>query len=288
VRDDIVAGYLRHLRIDDPGPTTAESLTRIHRAQVEHVAYNTVDIQLGRPTPITPVDVAERIGRIGRGGYCYHLNGALGLVLTRLGYDVRRHRGAVWTMPGSTPFEPFPNHLALSVHGLATAGNPGGVWFVDAGLGDAIHEPLPLLVGDYRQGLHEYHLSASDQVAGGWHFRHDHTGSFRGMHFESTPAAPDAFDEGHIQLSTSPTSGFVKYLTVSRRHATGVDKLTSCTLRRITSDHTEERELATAAEFRAALADVFGLTLDDLDTDARATLYQRARTAQDEWKANAD
>jgi N-hydroxyarylamine O-acetyltransferase len=44
------------------------------------------------------------------------------------------------------------NHLVLTVRGLPADTNPGGVWYVDAGLGDALHEPIPLIAGEYRQG----------------------------------------------------------------------------------------------------------------------------------------
>ena len=36
------------------------------------------------------------------------------------------------------------NHAAVVVHSLPTEANPGGRWYVDAGLGDVLHEPLPL------------------------------------------------------------------------------------------------------------------------------------------------
>jgi hypothetical protein len=53
----------------------------------------------------------------GRGGYCYHLNGAFALLLASLGYDVRRHLGGVHGPDGPSP-ESLGNHLVLSVGGL--------------------------------------------------------------------------------------------------------------------------------------------------------------------------
>ena len=52
--DDTTTGYLRRLGLDHLGPPSAEALAEILRAHVERVAYNTVDIQLGQPTPIAP------------------------------------------------------------------------------------------------------------------------------------------------------------------------------------------------------------------------------------------
>jgi N-hydroxyarylamine O-acetyltransferase len=283
VLDDTVTGYLRRLGLDDPGPPSVEALAEIHRAHVERVAYNTVDIHLGRPTSIAPTEAAQRIVMTGRGGYCFHLNGALALLLSRLGYDVTQHRGGVWSSADNVPLQPFANHLVLVVHGLPTVDNPDGSWFVDAGLGDALHEPLPLVAGEYQQGPCRYGLAASPVLEGGWQLRHDPTGSFVGMDFEPASAAPSAFELAHLELSTSPTSSFVRNFTVQRRDGTGVDKLVGCTLRRIEGARTVEWQLRNAVEFFAALADIFGLTLDDVEPNAREALWQRTLAAHEDW-----
>ena len=77
-------------------------------------------------------------------------------------------------------------------------------------------------------------------------------------------------------MSTSPTSTFVKNVTVQRRDGTGADKLINCTVLRIEGARTVEWEITSPAEFFAALADVFGLTLDDLDED-RGRLWRTPR-----------
>lgn len=69
-----VDGYLERLGLDAEPPSVA-ALRRLHAAQVERVPYEALEIQLGRPTPLEPSASLARILR-GRGGYCYHLNGA--------------------------------------------------------------------------------------------------------------------------------------------------------------------------------------------------------------------
>jgi arylamine N-acetyltransferase len=187
------------------------------------------------------------------------------------------------------PLRPFANHLALTVHGLPTADHPGGAWFVDAGLGDALYEPLPLRAGDARQGPFAYSLEASPALAGGWRFRHDPSGAFVAMDFEPRLAAPVDFVESHRSLSTSPTSSFVRFLTAARRDATGADKLVSCSLLRREGADTSVVTLRTQAQWRAAWADVFGLTFDDATAEEMDALWRRARQAQQEWDlAQAD
>ena len=50
---------------------------RLHRAHVERVPYETLWIQLEQYWDIDPIASATRIATETRGGYCFHLNGAL-------------------------------------------------------------------------------------------------------------------------------------------------------------------------------------------------------------------
>ena len=278
-----VTGYLARLGLDHPGEPTLDALFAIHRAQVERVAYTTVDIQRGRPPSIDPYETAARVVATGRGGYCYHLNGALSVVLAALGYDVHRHRGWVWPDPDGEPFQPYANHLPLTVHGLPSPDNPDGAWLFDAGLGDALHEPIALRDGTYDQGGFVYQMGPAPRVPGGWRFQHDHAGSFIGMDFSLAEATMADFAVGHVDLSTSPASGFVQRLTAQRRYADRFDKLVSCTLRRVRPTGETTVALGSSAEVRAVLADEFGLPLDDWEPGEWDAVYQRARAAQEEY-----
>lgn len=279
-----VAGYLRRLGLPGRPEPSVESLFAIHQAHVERIAYNTIDIHLGRRTSVDPREAANRIVTTGRGGYCFHLNGALGLLLLQLGFDVRRHRGAVRSRLEETPLQPFANHLALTVHALPTPANPQGAWFVDAGLGDALHEPMPLRAGQARQGPFGYGLASSADLAEGWQFSHDPKGSFRTMDFEARPAAPTAFRASHAHLATSPQSPFVQLILAQRRDGAGADKLIGCTLNRVDEVGTTSREITTRQEWFAVLADLFGLTLDDTTERERERLWQRAWESQVAWR----
>lgn len=200
-----------------------------------------------------------RIATVGRGGYCYHLNGALGALLDALGYQVTRHVGGVHG-PDSPTGDEMANHLVLTVHGLPTDAHPTSDWYVDAGLGDALHEPLPLKAGTYRQGPFELVLEQTPGGVGDWHLTHDPTGSFAGMSWRTTPTGIDAFAQRHQWLSTSPDSRFVQVLTVQRRDTTGADILRGLTLKRI-GKHATDTTLTARAELTAVLGDLFGIDL---------------------------
>jgi N-hydroxyarylamine O-acetyltransferase len=280
------AAYLQRLRIPDPGPPSAAALRALHEAHVERIAYEALEIQLGRPTTVDPYEAADRILSRHRGGYCYHLNGAFSLLLDALGYDVVWHRGGVQNHSDPEPVgSQRANHLALTVHGLPTEDCPSGDWFVDVGLGDALHAPLPLQEGTYEQGPFRYRLRRSEVDPGGWRWEHDPAGSFAGVDFRAGGATQADFRARHEYLSTSPESGFVRTSSVQRRDAGGVDMLTGCILARLGEPARKPVTLETSGEWFDALRDIFDLPLGDVDADARARLWARVRAAHEAWLA---
>jgi arylamine N-acetyltransferase len=282
---DDLAAYLRRLGVEREQPSV-DALVRLHRAQVERVPYETAWIHLGDLWDVDPAASARRIAHEGRGGYCFHLNGALGEVLRALGYDVTLHAGGVYG-PTGRPAEPSGDHLVLTVHGLPTDANPGGDWYVDAGLGDALHEPLPLVAGDADQGPFRYGLAPVTGAWPGWDLRHDPKGSFTGMAFRSAPAGIEGFAAMNVQLSTSPESGFVRTITFQRRDGTGADVLRGLVLRRIEHEVVAERTLDTQAGWLDATADVFGLDLRRVaDRAALDALWPRVVATHEAWQAS--
>jgi arylamine N-acetyltransferase len=266
----------------DPGPPSVDGLAALQRAHLDRVPYENLDIQLGVPTTINPYDSAARIVA-GRGGYCYHLNGAFSLLLSALGYSVRWHRAGVQNRHDPKPIGATGNHLVLSAHGLPARGNPNGMWLVDVGLGDGPNSPLPLRSGEFADGPFRFGLEPSSVEFLGWRLRHDPSGSFAGFDMRADAALPSEFQAKHEWLSTAPESPFARMLTVMRRDATGVDLLRGRELSRVPTG--EHRELTSQSEFYAALADVFGLTLADLGESERDRLWRRVSAVHEAWQA---
>ena len=213
------------------------------------------------------------------------MNGAFSVLLESLGYAVTLHRAGVQNR--SDPRASITcNHLALTVTGLSDA--PETTWLVDVGLGDALHEPLPLREGTHRQGPFTYGLRPSEIAPGGWRFEHDPRGSFLGMDFERVPATMSDFEERHAWLSQSPESGFVRVCAAQRRDAAGVDLLRALTLTRLDGGDGARTLLDTPARWYGALADVFGLTLADVGPSDRDRLWRRVVGQHEQFvKANA-
>ncbi|MFC4586367.1 arylamine N-acetyltransferase family protein [Sphaerisporangium corydalis] len=276
-----VPAYLNRLGLGGlAGPPSVESLVRLHTAHVERVPYEFFHIWLGRHTTVDPVESAGRVF-LGRGGYCFHLNGAFALLLEELGYQVTRHNGVPRSLAGHTG-----HHVALTVSGLPSHRCPDGVWFVDVGLGDGIHEPLPLVEGIYRQGPFQYRLRRSDLEPGGWRFDHDPRGSFHRMDFRPEAAVMSQFKDMHTYLSTSRDTAFWHVLTVQRRDAAGVDCVRGLVLSRIGSAEGSS-VLSGRRDYFEALADIFGLTLDDVTPGEKDALWGRLSESHEKWLASA-
>ncbi|MFC4078781.1 arylamine N-acetyltransferase family protein [Amycolatopsis samaneae] len=248
-----VTAYLSRLGVP-AGPPSVDALRALHAAHIERVPYEALEIALGRVTPLAPEASLARILR-GRGGYCYHLNGAFSELLRALGYQATRHLSGVQGEAADLP-NLNRSHLGLTVTGLPD--DPETTWFVDVGLGDGLLYPVPLRFGEFSQGSYTYRLRASDVVPGGWRFDHDPAGSFVGMDFASGAAELPDFAERHRYLSTSPESGFVRVCVVQSLDSRGVDTLRALTLSR--SGDVEKKEvLESPSEWWTALADVFGI-----------------------------
>ena len=270
---DIRDTYLARLGFDDVPPPTVDALVALHRAQVERIPYETLWIALGERRGIDLLESARIITNgTGVGGYCYHLNGAFSVLLEWLGFDVHRHLGGVRPKPSAAFPDPpigWSNHLAMTVE------LDGRTWMVDAGLGDAIHEPIALVEGDVVQGPFTFHVGPSTAAPGGWRFAHHPAGSFQSCDIRPGPVVDSEFIERHTFLSTSPESGFVRVVTVQRRDATGVDALRGRVLTRQDAAGDTTRELTSEAEWRDTLADVFGMPLMHLEPAAISALWER-------------
>ncbi|MBO0811299.1 MAG: arylamine N-acetyltransferase [Microlunatus sp.] len=279
--DDVRSAYLARLGVPAE-PPSVEGLRLLVQRHAERVPYETLWIQAGESWTIDPFEAAIRIALHRRGGYCYHMNGALGLLLSSLGYTVRGHVGGVHGADGPGP-ETTGNHLVLTVEQLPDDSNPAGVWYVDNGLGDALHDPLPLVAGCYRQAPFQLSLEQLDGN-GTWHLTHDPNGGFAGMGWTMADARAEDFEARHRWLSTSPESGFVRVAMAERRDSSGVDVIRGLVLSRIGAGAHTYPAVTRRTEWFDLLADRFDLRLDAMPPDARDRLWTTVLAAHHRWE----
>lgn len=273
--------YLARLGVD-PEPPSAAALRLIAQRHVERIPYETLWIQGGEHWDIDTTEAARRIATESRGGYCYHLNGALGLLLQTLGYAVRDHVGGVHGPDGPVASE-RGNHLVLTVTGLPDDVNPGGAWYVDTGLGDALHEPVPLVAGAFEQS--PFRMSLESTGDGSWHLTHDPTGGFGGMHWTMASARSVDFEDRHHGLSTSPDSPFVKIAMAERRDAGGVDVVRGLVCSRIGSGAFTAEPTTNRSEWFELLAELFDLRFDGSAPEMRDRLWSTVLDGHRRWQA---
>jgi len=275
--DDLAFAYLDRLECDlRPGGVDADALFALQSAHVARVPYETVDIVRGRAPGIDPLESVKRV-LAGRGGYCYHLNGALSSLLAWLDVDVTRHvagvQGREQEPPGLNA-----NHLGL------TARTPDGrEWLVDAGLGDGPSGPLPLVAGDHEQLGYRYRLRSSDTAPGAWRFDHDPRGSFEGFDLASETARIDDFGAMHAFLSTQ--SGFARTITAQRRIGGRIEVLRGCVYTETAPEATNVTEITELDAWWDVVITRFGLDYRDLPADERKTLWRQTLDRHRAWRA---
>ncbi|WP_199853331.1 arylamine N-acetyltransferase [Plantactinospora sp. BC1] len=278
--DEVATAYLRRLGLD-PAAERAErpsvaQLHRLHAAHVERVPYETVWIALGERRGMDPAEAAGHLVA-GRGGYCYQLNGAFSALLTTLGYPVTWHRAGVQGQPGDQAGD-SGNHLAL------TTVLDGQGWWLDTGLGDGPLDPVPLVAGAFGPD-DRFRLRPSDSVPGGWRFDHEPGGAFVGMDFPTTATGPTDLLAKHVEISTSPTSGMVRVVTVQHRTPAGVRIIRGRMLsERPVAGPATVRQLSGYAEWRALLREVFHLPLDDVPEERLRAVWQRIEADHAAWE----
>ena len=275
------AAYLARLGVE-AGPPSVDLLRLVVQRHAERVPYETLWIPAGERWSIDPTQAAWRIAFAGRGGYCYHLNGALGLLLRSLGYAVHGHVGGVQAGEEPSP-DAVGNHLVLTVTDLPSDANPAGRWYVDTGLGDALHEPLPLAAGTYVQ--QPFRLTLEGAGDGPWKLTHDPAGGFRSMTWSGGDAVLADFTAQHHWLSTSPESGFVQVPMAERRDATGVDVIRGLVLARIGAHAFTAEPITRQSEWFDVLADVFDLRFETAPPESRRRLWDRVLDTHRAWQA---
>jgi N-hydroxyarylamine O-acetyltransferase len=106
----LTASYLDRLGLSPPAPTE-EALRALHRAHLERVPFENLDIHLGIPIVLDADAFAAKVAIRSRGGFCYELNGAFAALLASLGFDVELREASVHGPAGlGGPF----GHLTLA------------------------------------------------------------------------------------------------------------------------------------------------------------------------------
>ena len=249
-----IEAYLRRINYTGPAEPGVRTLRELHVAHLLRVPFENLDNHLAREIVLDQDKLVSKIVNEQRGGICYELNGAFGGLLRELGFEVAMLSAGVARAEGG--FDPPFDHMTLVVQ-LEER------WLADVGFGDSFREPLLLDSRDeqtqtgeaYRlSDAEDEHLILERREADAWKPQY---------RFTLQPYELSDFGEMCHYHQTSPESPFTQRRTCSI--ATPEGRITVTGLRLITTvgGERDERELAGAGEYVAALREHFGVTLDE-------------------------
>ncbi|WP_225821254.1 arylamine N-acetyltransferase family protein [Streptomyces naphthomycinicus] len=265
-----VDAYLRRLGIDRPRRPTSEVLRELHLRHLRTVPFENLSIHLGEEIALDETRLLDKVTGARRGGFCYELNGAFGMLLTDLGYEVELLAGRVYDDEGrlGIPYD----HLALRVR---TA--DGDTWLADVGFGAHSHYPLVYAErGDQEDpgGRFQVVEAGPDPAgvrggdasgAGDLEVLRDGKAQYR---LETRARVLGDFAAGVWWHSTSPLSHFTRSLVCSRvTEDGGRITLSGRKLKTTAADGTREtREPATDEEVLEVYRECFGIELSCVPT----------------------
>ncbi len=241
--------YLERIKYSGSLESSLETFIAVHRQHLLNIPYENLDIHFGRTLELNPTRAFEKIVLEKRGGWCYEMNGLLAWALREIGFEVQYLACAVGQTNTSA------NHLALKV-------NLEQAYLADAGFGNGLLEPIPLVPGVYTQQSRAFKLKQH-----GEHWRFDIPSVALGavgnsFDFTLTPQELLSFQERCTYLQTSPESGFVRVVVCHRMTETGVQSLRGAVLQTISNGIETSRTLESQDEYDTVLREVFDLQVD--------------------------
>jgi N-hydroxyarylamine O-acetyltransferase len=245
-------GYLARVGIEGPVPLDLEGLARVQRAHLLTFTWEAIDAFMGWPGSITPAAAYRKMVEGRRGGWCYEMNGLLGAALQALGFRVSRLCACVDRETRGDAA--LGNHLTLRV-------DLDQPYLAEAGLGDALIDPVPLAHGPIAQRGFSFALEPAD--AGWMRLRNHALGIAPSVDFR-----PEHRDEArllatHDWLMRDERSPFTGALAVFRHTADGYIGLQNDRLRTVDASGINETLVTSGDELAELFEDAFGIEVPE-------------------------
>lgn len=276
----MIDGYLTRIGVDRAPATDPAALALLQRAHRLAIPFENLDIMLGRGIAVDRDAVFAKLVTRQRGGYCFEQNGLFVAMLGELGFVARPLLARVWLLgPGEVP--PRTHMLVLVTFG-------DDRWIADVGFGGSFTPVLPLVDGAEAESpdgaRHRLRRAAMPgDPDGEWLLERlgvasatDGRGSGDGWQpqygFALSAVAPADIAQANHWTATAPGTRFTSLHIASRVLPAGFAALTDRQFSRSESGAVETRMVETPEDYRALLADVFGIALQP-DEVARLPLF---------------
>lgn len=266
--------YLARIGWTGPLSPDLHTLRGLIARHTDTVPFENLDIVMGRPIPLDLPALQRKLVDNRRGGYCFEHSTLFQAVLGAIGFDVAPLLGRV--VMGQPPDAPAPRtHMVLRI------ALPEGDFLADVGFG-RLAPTGPLAFGTeapqatpnetYRLVPMGAEILLQAHTGAGWR------GCYR---LSPEPAFAVDIDMGNWFTATRPGGLFTTHLVAARPIDGGRATLFNgrVTVRRADGSTADRRDLRGADDYRAALAEVFGLTLPASDLAAVAAAGDRLAQA---------
>lgn len=220
--------YLKRIGYTGSIEHSAETLTKLMRAQLFSVAFENLDVQAGKIVSLVPEHIVDKIVGQGRGGYCYEVNGLFAMALQALGFSYK----FIACRPMFYPVRRPKTHMVLLVEA------DGDQWICDLGFGSyGIRAPIALssLEQVQQQDFDQFRLTT--EQSGAYVVQAMVDGQWLSQ-FGFEPYASEWVDfmPANYLNSTHPDTIFVQKLLVIKHHEQGRDILLGDQLKQIRVD----------------------------------------------------
>ena len=248
-----ISAYFRRINYTGPAVADTATLHALMRHQLFSIPFENGDVQAGKVVSLVPEDIADKLLRQKRGGYCYEVNGLFAMALEALGIRWR----FVAARPMFYPVRRPKTHMAL------IAEIDGRQWLCDLGFGSyGIRAPMALdmLDTDIRQDFDTFRLTRNAEgeyllqawVEGKWASQYG---------FDLSPQEWIDFVPANYLNSTHPDAIFVQKLLVVQHRPEGRQILLGNVLKTITAQGVETQQLA-EDDIASVLKNCFALTVE--------------------------
>ncbi len=276
---DRLAAYFERLKLDAAPSADVAGLTQVQKAHRHAIAFENLDIPLGRTIRIDADSVFDKLVTQRRGGYCYEQNRLFADMLALIGLPSRPLLGRVQLglVPGDVPSR---------THTLLLLEIDGEPWIADAGFGGSFAPPLPLRDGASAStddgAMHRVRkIGEAGSLGGEWVLERGGTSAAMDNRaspddawkpqfvFDLSPVAPIDLELCNHWTSTRPETRFVTAHVVSIVTPGGFAALTETALKLYDAQvGTSEQILASPTAYHAALRDIFDLSISLADVEA--------------------
>jgi N-hydroxyarylamine O-acetyltransferase len=248
--------YLTRIGGPPTSPLNAATLGAVHRAHVQHIPFENLEIQMGGRITLDAETLQAKMVRRRRGGYCFEQNNLLLLALRAIGFEAEGREARV--RQGSDGTVRPRTHMVLIVR------CDGRDYLADVGFGgDGLLEPIELDGGESEQAGMFYRVISEGAVRV---LQRRLEADFEDL-YAIEPGVPDAidFEVGNWYTSTHPRSAFVLRLTAQRLTPDARHILRNLTYVVRRGARVETSEIS-RQDLIPLLRDVFGIDLPEQTT----------------------